>query len=70
MLEDNKFLTLECPHCGHMLEESIAGLKLKDSVVCTRCTRVYMFDQVKFRTALDEARNAFRKLRKGLGLTK
>lgn len=70
MLEDNKSLTLACPQCGHIFEESIGGLKLKDSVICRRCTRVYMFDQTEFRDALDEARNAFRNLKKVLGLAR
>lgn len=69
MLEDNSSLTLACPHCGHIFEESIAALKIKDSVICRRCTRVYVFDQAKFRAALDEARGAVKNLRKSLGLT-
>ena len=70
MLDDNTTLTLACPHCENIFEETIADLKLKDSVICRHCTRVYMFDQMQFRTALGEARNAIGKLRKSLGLTK
>jgi hypothetical protein len=70
MLEDNRALTLACPKCGHIFEENIGGLKMKDSVICRRCTSVYMFDQSQFRAALDEARNAYRKLKQSLGMAK
>jgi len=70
MFEDKSSLTLACPNCGHIFQESIRELKLKDAVVCRRCTRAYPFDQAQFRGALEEARTAFRKLRECLGLAK
>ena len=70
MLEDNKTLTFACPKCGHIFDESIGALKMKDSITCQRCTRVFMFDQDEFRTALVQARDAIRNLRKVLGFAK
>ena len=69
MFEDNSSLTLACPKCGHIFQESIRELKLKDAIVCRRCTRAYPFDQTQFRVALEEARTAFQELKECLGLT-
>ena len=70
MFEDKSSLTLVCPNCRHIFQESISELKLKDAVICRRCARVFLFDQAQFRVALEEARTAFRELKKSLGLTK
>jgi len=70
MLEENNYLTLACPACGHIFQETIGSLRQKDAVVCARCTRVFPFEQDEFRVALQEARDALTKLRESLGLTK